>query len=36
MKKHDKSKIAARILAGILVAFMLLGSVGTILYYIFA
>jgi len=36
MKKHDKSKIATRILAGVLVAFMLLGSIGTLLYYIFA
>ena len=36
MKKHDKSKIATRILAGVLVALMLLGSIGTVLYYIFA
>lgn len=36
MKKHDKSKITTRILAGVLVALMLLGSIGTVLYYIFA
>lgn len=36
MKQHEKGKIATRILAGILVALMLLGSVGTLLYYIFA
>jgi len=41
MKEHtktkiDKSKIATRILAGALAALMLLGSVGTLLYYIFA
>ena len=36
MKKPDKSKIATKILAGILIALMLLGSVGTVLYYIFA
>ena len=36
MKKHDKSKFAARILAGVLIALMLLGSIGTVLYYIFA
>ena len=36
MKKIDKSKIATKILAGILVALMLLGSIGTLLYYIFA
>ncbi len=36
MKQHDKGKIATRILAGVLAAFMILGSVGTVLYYIFA
>ena len=41
MKEHtkskmDKGKMATRILAGILAALMLLGSVGTLLYYIFA
>ena len=35
MKRHDKNKIAARVLAGVLVALMLLGSIGTVLYYIF-
>lgn len=34
--KHNKGKIATKIMAGILVALMLLGSVGTLLYYIFA
>ena len=41
MKEHtkskmDKGKMATRILAGVLAALMLLGSVGTLLYYIFA
>ncbi len=31
-----KGKIATKILAGVLVALMLLGTVGTLLYYIFA
>lgn len=35
MKQHDKSKIVTRILAGVLVALMLLGSIVTVLYYIF-
>ncbi len=34
--RHNKGKIAVRIMAGILVALMLLGSIGTVLYYIFA
>lgn len=34
--KHNKGKIATKIMAGILVALMLLGTVGTLLYYIFA
>ncbi len=33
---HNKGKMAIRIMAGVLVALMLLGSVGTVLYYIFA
>ncbi len=36
MKQHDKGKIATKIMAGILAALMLLGTVGTLLYYIFA
>ena len=36
MKQRNKGKIATRILAGILAALMLLGTVGTLLYYIFA
>ena len=36
MKNQDKSKMATKILAGLVVALMLLGSVGTLLYYIFA
>ena len=32
----NKGKIATRIMAGILAGLMLLGSVGTLLYYIFA
>lgn len=35
MKKHDKGKIATRIIAGILAVGMLLGSIISILYYIF-
>lgn len=34
--KRNKEKIAQKIVAGILVALTLLGSVGTLLYYIFA
>ena len=36
MKRHDKGKIATRIMAGILAGLMVLGTVGTLLYYIFA
>ncbi len=36
MKKHDKGKITTRIIAGILAIAMLLGSIISILYYIFA
>lgn len=36
MKQHDKGKIATKIMAGILAGLMLLGTVGTLLYYIFA
>ena len=41
MKEHsktktDKSKIATKILAGVMAALMLLGSVASLLYYIFA
>ena len=36
MKKYDKGKIATKIMAGILAGLMLLGAVGTLLYYIFA
>lgn len=35
VKAHDKSKIATRIMAGILAGLMVLGAVGTLLYYIF-
>lgn len=34
--KQNRGKIATKILAGVLVALMLLGSVGTLLFYIFA
>lgn len=34
--KHNKDKIGQKIVAGILVVLTLLGSVGTLLYYIFA
>jgi len=36
IKHIDKRKLASRILASILVALMLIGSVATLLYYIFA
>lgn len=36
IKQRDKAKIATRIMAGILAALMVLGTVGTLLYYIFA
>ena len=36
VSSYNKGKIATKIMAGILVALMLLGSVGTLLYYIFA
>ena len=34
-KAQDKRKIATRIMAGILAGLMVLGAVGTLLYYIF-
>ena len=36
MKQKNKGKIATKIMAGVLVALMLLGTIGTLLYYIFA
>ena len=35
-QRRDKTKIATRIMAGILAGLMVLGAVGTLLYYIFA
>ena len=35
MQKRNKGKIATRIIAGILAVAMLLGSIVSILYYIF-
>ena len=35
IKGRDKTKIATRIMAGILAGLMVLGVVGTLLYYIF-
>ena len=34
-KTRDKAKIATRIMAGVLAALMVLGTVGTLLYYLF-
>ena len=34
-KQRDKAKIATRIMAGLLAGLMVLGTVGTLLYYIF-
>ena len=36
MSKKEKTKMWTRILAGVLIALMLLGSIGSLLYMLFA